>query len=712
MPDCASRRSQRVDAAGSRYCARSFVAIVLGALCLAPGVGWAGPGDPFGPDDTGCAPATRDELHCESALTGALARLVAQMTGCKLQQADNAFRILHPRPGSTPPPRFDEEGCAQSQAKVPFDQALSQLEGAGSCPPAALINAHALGDTLVAGRSTPGSLDALDGAIYCDATSGTLIEPAGSASGGSGFVPSTARHLRCSDAVGKSLAQLARGLIRCHLRVARAAFHNQPIANQLGPGAHGTPYAAQLSGFVKSITVFSEEACERHAQGRYRRSARRLAAGGICPSCLDLTQQLAMGDAAVARAEQESGVICTCPGSTTSTTTTTTSTARPLTTTTQPATTTTTTQASTTSTTSSTTTTRRHTTTTRRATTTTTTEPPTTTTTSSSATATSTTTSTQAPTSTTPTTSTTTTQAPTTTTTQSTTTTTLTFGTTTTSTLPAVFVIVMENQDWSNIAGNPSAPYINNTLLPMASYAKQYYNPPGNHPSEPNYLWLEAGTNFGIRDDNSPANNHQGTTSHLVSLLNAAGVSWKTYQEDISGTVCPVTDYPGQLYVTPHNPFVFFDDVTGSNNPADAYCIVHVRPYSELATDLSNNTVARYNFITPNVCNNMHSSCAPLNDNVKQGDVWLSTEVPKILASQAYTHKGVLFITWDEAETGDGPIGMIVLSPVAKSGGYSNRIHYTHSSTLRTVEEIFGVSPLLGDAANATDLRDLLVSFP
>src|SRR5438876_2174961 len=289
--------------------------------------------------------------------------------------------------------------------------------------------------------------------------------------------------------------------------------------------------------------------------------------------------------------------------------------------------------------------------------------------------------------------------------------------TTTTTTLATtrsttVFVILMENRNWSSIQGNASAPYINSTLLPMASYAKQYYNPPGNHPSEPNYLWLEAGTNFGIRDDNSPANNHQGTTSHLVSLLNAAGVSWKTYQEDISGTVCPVTDYPGQLYVTPHNPFVFFDDVTGSNNPADAYCIAHVRPYSELATDLSNNTVARYNFITPNVCNNMHSSCAPLNDNVKQGDVWLSTEVPRILASQPYAHKGVLFITWDEAETGDGPIGMIVLSPVAKGGGYSNRIHYPHSSTRRTVEEIFGVSPLLGDAANATDLSDLFVSFP
>src|SRR5207249_3224526 len=162
--------------------------------------------------------------------------------------------------------------------------------------------------------------------------------------------------------------------------------------------------------------------------------------------------------------------------------------------------------------------------------------------------------------------------------------------------------------------------------------------------------------------------------------------------------------------VVKHDPFVFFDDVTGSNNPADAYCIAHVRPYSELASDLSNNTVARYNFITPNVCHDMHDSCAPLNDEVKQGDVWLSTEVPRILASQPYAAKGVLFITWDEAKTGDGPIGMIVLSPVAKGGVYSNRIQYTHSSTLRTVEEIFVVSPLHG--AGSSRAPPGLAGFP
>ena len=273
-----------------------------------------------------------------------------------------------------------------------------------------------------------------------------------------------------------------------------------------------------------------------------------------------------------------------------------------------------------------------------------------------------------------------------------------------------MFVVVMENHNWSSIKGNASAPYINNTLLPMGSYAEQYYNPPGNHPSEPNYLWLEAGTNFGILNDDDPSSNHQSTSRHLVSLLEAAGLSWRTYQEGISGTDCPLTDYGS--YVVKHDPFVFFDDVTGSNNPHDSYCIAHVRPYSELATDLSNDTVARYNFITPNVCHDMHDSCAPANDEVKQGDAWLSTQVPKILASQPYAAKGVLFITWDEAKTGDGPIGMIVLSPVAKGGGYSNRIQYTHSSTLRTVEEIFGVSPLLGGAASATDLSDLFVSFP
>jgi len=364
---------------------------------------------------------------------------------------------------------------------------------------------------------------------------------------------------------------------------------------------------------------------------------------------------------------------------------------------------TTTTQAPPTTTTTSTTT--EAPTTTTSTSTTTTQAPPTTTATSSSTT-------TQPPTTSTTTSTTTTSQAPTTTTTNTNTTTTTTLPGSCTGACPiqTVFLILMENHDWSSIKGSPSAPYINDTLLPIASHAEQYYNPPNNHPSLPNYLWLEAGTNFGIRNDKAPARNHQRTNSHLVNLLEAAGLSWRAYQEDISGIDCPLNNVG--LYDVNHDPFVYFEDVTQRNDSQAPRCIQHVRPYSELETDLINDTVARYNFITPDLCNDMHDACAPLNDPVLQGDTWLSTEVPNIVASQAYANNGALFILWDEAETGDGPIGMIVLSPKAKGGGYQNSIYYTHSSTLRTIEAIFGVTPMLGDAANATDLSDLFVSFP
>ena len=71
----------------------------------------------------------------------------------------------------------------------------------------------------------------------------------------------------------------------------------------------------------------------------------------------------------------------------------------------------------------------------------------------------------------------------------------------------------------------------------------------------------------------------------------------------------------------------------------------------------------------------------------------------------------MIIITFDEGAGGsDGPIGMIVLSPFAKGGGYYNSIYYTHSATLRTLQKIFNVRPFLSDAANALDLGDLFLN--
>ncbi|HWY78775.1 MAG TPA: alkaline phosphatase family protein [Candidatus Sulfotelmatobacter sp.] len=260
-----------------------------------------------------------------------------------------------------------------------------------------------------------------------------------------------------------------------------------------------------------------------------------------------------------------------------------------------------------------------------------------------------------------------------------------------------VFLIMMENHNWSDIKGNSSAPYINNILLSMGAHAEQYYNPSGIHPSLPNSLWLEAGTNFGILNDNDPASEHQSTTQHLTSLLKNAGLTWNAYEEDINGTTCPLANT--EKYAVRHEPFTYFDDVTNNLNPKSQNCIQHIKPYQQFITDLAKNAIANYNFITPNLIHDMHDG------TIQQGDAWLSKEIPIIMNSQAYKN-GVIIVTWDEGEYGsDGPIGMIIVSPFAKRN-YSNTIHYDHSSTLKTIEEIFGTTPLLGGATKATDLRD------
>jgi hypothetical protein len=133
-----------------------------------------------------------------------------------------------------------------------------------------------------------------------------------------------------------------------------------------------------------------------------------------------------------------------------------------------------------------------------------------------------------------------------------------------------IFVIAMENHNWTQpvqggiqqIYGNPHAPFINSLVNGNASavidgsvvniseqvaYATAYHNagsdvsssPPAIHPSEPNYIWSEPGTNFGVFNDNDPfgpGGTNQNTSLHLSNLLTQAGHTWRSYQEDIDLT--------------------------------------------------------------------------------------------------------------------------------------------------------------------------------
>ena len=109
----------------------------------------------------------------------------------------------------------------------------------------------------------------------------------------------------------------------------------------------------------------------------------------------------------------------------------------------------------------------------------------------------------------------------------------------------------------------------------------------------------------------------------------------------------------------------------------------------------------------------MHSLAPGSTSQTRQGDTWLAQELPQILNSPAFLNNGAVFITWDEsAGTSANSIGMIVLSPLAKGNGYVSTLFHDHSSMLRTMQEIFGVAPLLGDAASRTNLSDLFTVFP
>lgn len=346
----------------------------------------------------------------------------------------------------------------------------------------------------------------------------------------------------------------------------------------------------------------------------------------------------------------------------------------------------------------------------------------------------------------------------------------------------SVFVIAMENHNFTQpatqtspqpIFANPAAPFLNSLITPghpnaaQVSFALNYVNAGmGVHPSEPNYVWAEAGSDFAAHTDADPAASNGNTfydntpqivsqltaagstlsfwhfndTPHLTAQMNAAGVSWKNYQEDVelsaspkksaSGNDGPVNAFNGTTqynYAVKHNPMAFFADTALQN----------VYPLAQLFDDLKNNSVGQYNWITPDQFNDAHSTLSGGftyqgihytgdSANIAQGDNFLAQIIPQLMASPAYQDNGVIIIWWDESEGGDDlsrTIPEIVISPLAKGNAYASSLTLSHSSDIRTMEEIFRL-PLINNpipaaetnnfngynnVASVSDLSDLFV---
>jgi hypothetical protein len=261
-----------------------------------------------------------------------------------------------------------------------------------------------------------------------------------------------------------------------------------------------------------------------------------------------------------------------------------------------------------------------------------------------------------------------------------------------------VFIIVMENEEASNIYGAADAPYIN-SLGARYAEATQYFAV--THPSLPNYLALTAGTPNpldGSDCSESPTCHVAGHNTNIADEIEASGRNWVAYMESMPA---PCTTSDAGTYAVRHDPFVYFDDI---RDGADGRCAQHVLPYdaAAVATQLQSGPVPDYVWITPNLCNDGHDACG--GDAIQHADAWLARNVPPILASSAFQQNGVLFVVWDEGFTGagccglgsgGGAVALFAISPLAKPGLRATQ-PFNHYSLLRTIE----VSWHLGQLGN------------
>jgi phosphatidylinositol-3-phosphatase len=239
--------------------------------------------------------------------------------------------------------------------------------------------------------------------------------------------------------------------------------------------------------------------------------------------------------------------------------------------------------------------------------------------------------------------------------------------------------VVMENHSYSQIIGSPSAPYINQ-LAGQCGSASNFTAE--SHPSLPNYIAMTSGSTQGITDDNPPAL-HPLSVASIFSQAGTGG--WRSLEESMPSN-CDLTD-SGQ-YAVRHNPATYYTNIRTD-------CATQDVPLGA-TPDLS----ARFTFVTPNLCDDMHDC------TVQTGDTWLQGFLPKVFSSAEYqAGRTAVFLTWDEDDGKSGNhIATLVIAPSVAPGTTSSTA-FTHYSMLRTTEELLGLSPFLGNAATATSMR-------
>src|SRR2546430_8435352 len=276
-----------------------------------------------------------------------------------------------------------------------------------------------------------------------------------------------------------------------------------------------------------------------------------------------------------------------------------------------------------------------------------------------------------------------------------------------------IVTILMENNGLCDATsslfsgcGSASIPAPYTTSLAQSYGFNTHYTGVG-HPSEPNYVALFGGSTFGYTSDGYCC--FQLNAPNLVDRLEAAGLTWKAFAEDASGS--------GTCSFTPpragdHYPFIDFSDMKTFARCASM--LTTTSPLDpEFVGTLNGATLPNYVWLTPNDTDNMHSS------SVAVGDAYLAALVPLILSSRMFTtQNAALFIVFDEGNdfcpTGNSSSDCLVAEwagPAVKKA-YSSSTSYNHYSYLSTLEASWNLPSLTSNDASATPMTEFFGTSP
>src|SRR5215469_7128522 len=281
-----------------------------------------------------------------------------------------------------------------------------------------------------------------------------------------------------------------------------------------------------------------------------------------------------------------------------------------------------------------------------------------------------------------------------------------------------VFLVIMENNGYGQIVGNPYAPILN-ALVSDYGVATNYAGVAD--PSEPNYVAMLGGDFFGITSDDPYFFPGQTVDAeNLLSQLNGVGKSWKGYFQNMPYPGYRGYCYPDKCngipdadtqYVAKHNGMVNFANL---QTPTQFAKMV---PLQQLSDDLAAGAVPNFSYIIPDECDDMHGAppwCVDSNASgtvqqnflIARGDKFVGSVVNQITSSSAWrSGNNAIVVTFDEGNFAKSQIYTAVITNHGPRG-LTDKTSYNHYSLLASLQQTFGVGCLL-NSCTATSMAKL-----